>query len=56
LAAELVEHHYDPAYARARARDDAPVAARLTAAGLSDSDLPGLADRLVETLSGVPLR
>lgn len=53
LAAELVEHHYDPAYARARARDDAPVAATVATAGLSDTDLPDLADRLVQALHEV---
>lgn len=53
LAAELVEHHYDPAYARARGRDDAPVAARVQAAALGERDLPALADRLAETLAGV---
>ena len=53
LAEDLVLHHYDPAYARARKRDRAPVAARVLARGLSDAELPALADRLVETLASV---
>jgi len=50
LAEGLVRHHYDPAYARARNRDDAPSAARVVAQGLGDDDLPGLADGLVQAL------
>ena len=56
LAGELVTHHYDPAYARARERDDAPIAARVQAMGLGDADLPKLADRLAETFAEVVAR
>ncbi|MFO7921444.1 MAG: tRNA 2-selenouridine(34) synthase MnmH [Nioella sp.] len=51
LAADLVQHHYDPAYARARKRDDTPVAARVRAKGLDDADLPALADRLAAAIA-----
>jgi len=55
LAADLVQHHYDPAYARARNRDDAPVAGQIAADGLDEADLPGLADRLALVIAEVRL-
>lgn len=45
LADSLMEHHYDPRYARHRARLDVPVT-DLPAPDLSPGTLPGLADRI----------
>lgn len=42
LAAGLIKHHYDPAYARHRARSDVPALA-VPAASLSEAALPALA-------------
>ena len=53
LAEGLVVHHYDPAYARARKRDDARLAAVVEAPDLADDALPGVADRLAQVLAEV---
>lgn len=53
LAEGLVVHHYDPAYSRARKRDEAPIAGRLEADLLTDQALPELADRLAGVLDEV---
>ncbi|MFV1878463.1 tRNA 2-selenouridine(34) synthase MnmH [Nioella sp.] len=53
LAEGLVVHHYDPAYARARKRDDAPTAAVVEAEALTDQALPAIADRLAQVLAQV---
>lgn len=53
LAEGLVVHHYDPAYARARKRDDARVAAVAEASDLAEDALPAVADRLAQVLAEV---
>ncbi|MGI3183724.1 tRNA 2-selenouridine(34) synthase MnmH [Nioella aestuarii] len=53
LAEGLVVHHYDPAYARARRRDDAHTAAVVPAQLLTDSALPAVADQLAKALNEV---
>jgi len=52
LAAELVEHHYDPRYRKHRARAVVPVT-DLPAPSLAPAALPGLADRLAATLNAL---
>jgi len=47
LAAGLMQHHYDPAYARVRGRDPAPAAAVVRAEALGPDDLPGVADAVM---------
>ena len=51
LAACLMQHHYDPAYARAR--DAGAPAATVRAERLDGGDLPGLADRVMAALAQV---
>ncbi len=46
LAAALMAAHYDPAYARIRARTDRPVAKTLTTDALDPADLSRLADQI----------
>ena len=46
LAQGLIERHYDPAYARARASDAAPVVARFQAESLGGPGLDDLAQRI----------
>jgi len=53
LAAGLMQHHYDPAYARVRGRDPAPAAAVVRAEALEPGDLPGVADRVMAALDGL---
>ncbi|WP_306046104.1 tRNA 2-selenouridine(34) synthase MnmH [Nioella sp. MMSF_3534] len=53
LAEGLVVHHYDPAYSRARKRDDAPTAAVVEATELTEDALPDLADRLARVLGDI---
>ena len=50
LAQELIERHYDPAYARARASDAAPVIARFQAESLGGAGLDVLAGRIAAAL------
>jgi len=53
LAAGLMRHHYDPAYARVRGRDPAPAAAIVRAEALAPGDLPAVADRVKAALDGL---
>jgi len=50
LAAELMAHHYDPAYARERSRHERPVVARLETEKLDEDGLEALADGIVAAL------
>ena len=50
LAAALTEQHYDPAYARARARHPGTVAERVTAETLDERGLTDTADRLAAAI------
>jgi tRNA 2-selenouridine synthase len=50
LAASLMEHHYDPRYAKHRARVAVPVT-EITAAGLGPDDLTGLADAVARLVT-----
>lgn len=52
LAAGLIEHHYDPRYARHRARMAAPLT-EIAAPDLSSAALPALADRVQAALSAL---
>lgn len=52
LAAELAVHHYDPRYAKSRARHPAPVT-RIEADTLDDAALDTLATRLVAEVASV---
>ena len=52
LAEGLMAAHYDPRYARHRARTADPVA-RIEAGGLTPADLPALADRLAATVQAL---
>lgn len=51
LAAALIADHYDPAYRRARARDDGQVLAELSAGDLSESALDHAARAVLERLN-----
>ena len=51
LAAELMEHHYDPAYATERGRHDRPVLASLDAQTLDAPDLDRLAGDIAAVLA-----
>ena len=52
LAEELMSRHYDPRYARHRARMAEPLA-QIEAGGLTPADLPALADRLAEAVQAL---
>ena len=52
-AAELMAEHYDPAYAKSRARRDGRPAAVIEAGSLGAADLEGLADRVGEAISAL---
>ena len=52
LAASLIETHYDPRYAKSRARSEGEPLARLATERLDEAGLDGLADRLAEVISG----
>jgi len=52
LAAALIRDHYDPRYARQRARNPAPPHARIAAESLAPEALPGLAERILAHLDG----
>ncbi len=52
LAESLMAHHYDPRYAKHRARMAVPVV-DVAAAELAAASLPGLADRLLQVLGGL---
>jgi tRNA 2-selenouridine synthase len=50
LAAGLMAHHYDPAYARERSRHERPVLARLEASRLDQTGLEALAGEIEAAL------
>ncbi len=52
LAEELMSRHYDPRYARHRARMAEPLA-QIEAGGLTPADLPALADRLAAAVQAL---
>lgn len=51
LARSLVEHHYDPAYARLRRGDDSPVLHRIPTASLDPESLRSVAARILDMLA-----
>ncbi len=53
LAADLMAQHYDPRYARQRARDVRPLLARIEMATLAASDLDGIADRIADRIGAM---
>ena len=52
LAADLITHHYDPRYAKVRARIGAETETVLSAERLDDAGLDRLAEQVAETISG----
>lgn len=52
LAGELMEHHYDPRYARQRARAAGPPVATLRAARLDRTEIAALGARIAEIVGG----
>lgn len=51
LAEELMTHHYDPAYARARGRHDSQLVAEFTAQALDEAALDQLAEGIAERMA-----
>ncbi len=51
LAAELMTHHYDPRYARQRARDKRPLIARIETPDLAPPALERIADRIATVMA-----
>ncbi len=55
LAAELVEQHYDPAYARSRRKENRPRLAQVEAERLDDAGIAALADRIAALVDNLDL-
>ncbi|MEQ8404243.1 MAG: tRNA 2-selenouridine(34) synthase MnmH [Oceanicaulis sp.] len=51
LAADLMAHHYDPAYARERGRHDRPILARFSTGTLEPEGVDVLADEIARAVS-----
>ncbi len=56
LAAELMQHHYDPRYAKSRAGREGGTLAEIALDGLSERDIGQAAERVAATLEGLPAR
>lgn len=56
LASELMQHHYDPRYAKSRSRSDCPPALTLQASGLTAPDQAGLAREISLWIAQANLR
>jgi tRNA 2-selenouridine synthase len=52
LALSLMQHHYDPAYERARARSIAPIC-RLQASTLDADNINDVAERVMRAAEGL---
>jgi hypothetical protein len=55
LATDLIQRHYDPAYARSRRKEARPLLATVTADRLDAEGLADLADRVAALLRDVDL-
>jgi tRNA 2-selenouridine synthase len=53
LARDLIERHYDPRYAKSRARRPAPVMAQIDAGDLSSDDLDRMAHEIADQISSI---